>query len=341
MNENTLKNRKNYIDIAKGIGIILVVLGHCLAYGCQNRIFSAIYAFHMPLFFFLSGYVYKIKEADKFFSAKLKSLLLPVMFFEGFNLIIFFLIKILCKLVSHKIGNYYGCMTFGGFWFPMTLLYISSFYFLFDFKVAQKIKYPFLSKLISAIIFLGIGLVYAKKISDKPNQLITTAMVGYFFYALGNIFSVKSGNILKKLSEKNNYRILSVFIALLLFVLLFYFVGFSSHTVDMNTSRYNCRSLFILNALLGTFAVLFLSLGIKQSKILEWYGKNSLMILFVHIPLWKSFDFMIERSKIFGGGYKSIVVFIISLVLSTLIVKTINRYFSFLTGKIDFSENKK
>ena len=46
--------RLSFIDIAKGIGIILVILGHSLAYGCQNALFSMIYAFHMPVFFFFS-----------------------------------------------------------------------------------------------------------------------------------------------------------------------------------------------------------------------------------------------------------------------------------------------
>jgi uncharacterized membrane protein YcfT len=43
-----------WIDVARGIGILLVVLGH-LESGLSNRV---IYAFHIP-FFFLSGYVHK------------------------------------------------------------------------------------------------------------------------------------------------------------------------------------------------------------------------------------------------------------------------------------------
>ena len=47
--------RSNFIDIVKGIGIFLVVLGH------QNTILTQeIYSFHMPLFFFLSGIFIKI-----------------------------------------------------------------------------------------------------------------------------------------------------------------------------------------------------------------------------------------------------------------------------------------
>ena len=49
------------IDIAKGICIILVVIGHLLQFDCsglaKNTLFNYIYAFHMPVFMMLSGYV--------------------------------------------------------------------------------------------------------------------------------------------------------------------------------------------------------------------------------------------------------------------------------------------
>lgn len=43
-----------WLDAARGIGILLVIVGHALARGF---VFDVIYAFHMPLFFFLSGVV--------------------------------------------------------------------------------------------------------------------------------------------------------------------------------------------------------------------------------------------------------------------------------------------
>lgn len=48
--------RENTLDIAKGIVIILMVIGHC--YSTQNEILYMIYAFHMPFFFIVSGLLY-------------------------------------------------------------------------------------------------------------------------------------------------------------------------------------------------------------------------------------------------------------------------------------------
>ena len=58
LKNGTSSGRIAWIDIVRGIGILLVVLGH-LETGFPERV---IYAFHMPLFFFLSGYVHKIQN---------------------------------------------------------------------------------------------------------------------------------------------------------------------------------------------------------------------------------------------------------------------------------------
>ena len=61
----TNSERLVYLDIAKGIGIILVVIGHCIPdasslTGISNPYFKLmhqiIYSFHMPLFFFIAGF---------------------------------------------------------------------------------------------------------------------------------------------------------------------------------------------------------------------------------------------------------------------------------------------
>lgn len=51
------KKRDISFDIAKGIGMFLVVMGH--VHG-MNRTYGVIYSFHMPLFFLISGYFFKL-----------------------------------------------------------------------------------------------------------------------------------------------------------------------------------------------------------------------------------------------------------------------------------------
>lgn len=62
-----MKQRNVLIDAAKGLGILLVVLGHAVQKNTpdfDNLTFRIIYSFHMPLFMFLSGCVAKYNNAQ-------------------------------------------------------------------------------------------------------------------------------------------------------------------------------------------------------------------------------------------------------------------------------------
>ena len=64
MEKSTCRNLSQYnskISALKGVGITLMVIGHS---GINPSIGHWIYMFHMPLFFFLSGYLFKDKYFD-------------------------------------------------------------------------------------------------------------------------------------------------------------------------------------------------------------------------------------------------------------------------------------
>ncbi len=58
-----MTQEKNYINVAKGIGAILVIVGHAM--NLPYEICCLIYGFHMPLFFMISGYLYNQKKWEK------------------------------------------------------------------------------------------------------------------------------------------------------------------------------------------------------------------------------------------------------------------------------------
>src|SRR6266498_1330637 len=58
-NAAALAKRVQYIDIAKGIGIVLVVMGHNDFALISPFAHKLIYSFHMPMFFFMSGMFFK------------------------------------------------------------------------------------------------------------------------------------------------------------------------------------------------------------------------------------------------------------------------------------------
>ena len=100
-------NRIEWIDIAKGIGIILVVIGHNFSDG-ENIIYLRkwIYSFHMPLFFLLSGILFSAKqESFKDFSLKeLELFFYLILFLQLISLALF----ISSYLIVSKLIKYYG-----------------------------------------------------------------------------------------------------------------------------------------------------------------------------------------------------------------------------------------
>ena len=67
------KNRVNYFDIAKGIGMVCVILEH-LSLSAVNMV---VFTFHMPLFFIISGYFLKKQDMKLLVRKKFRQLLIP------------------------------------------------------------------------------------------------------------------------------------------------------------------------------------------------------------------------------------------------------------------------
>lgn len=71
-----MNKRITYVDICKALGIYLVVLDHIMPNTPKLR--AIIGAFHMPLFFILSGYTTSIKKSYKEYClSRIKSLIIP------------------------------------------------------------------------------------------------------------------------------------------------------------------------------------------------------------------------------------------------------------------------
>ena len=121
------------IDIAKGIGIILVVVAHGFSGYASNLIFC----FHMPLFFIISGMLFTPKPAISYAQNKAVHLLLPYFVFLLFFVLIAPSHKLETILDSRDYAHPYLVVLFGGqhlvsyamvFWF-VTCLFLTQQFF--------------------------------------------------------------------------------------------------------------------------------------------------------------------------------------------------------------------
>ncbi len=101
--------RLSYVDLAKAVGIFLMVLCHgAVPKGVDNLV----HAFHMPLFFMVSGWCFSVKRHPrfgKFVNSRAKSLLVPYLFW---SVVIFF-----------------GWQFFYAFFDPSKTIYLGDFFY--------------------------------------------------------------------------------------------------------------------------------------------------------------------------------------------------------------------
>lgn len=86
-------NRIAYIDAAKGIGILLMILGHTGMYGLPVVMHKMIYSFHMPMYFIISGFLFNTKKYEnvvfsKFIKREFIKYIIPYFVFAFINLVL-------------------------------------------------------------------------------------------------------------------------------------------------------------------------------------------------------------------------------------------------------------
>lgn len=147
----TSESHNRHISVAKGLAIILMVIGHS---GPPHALWSWIYTFHMPLFFVASGYFFNYKYLDQkflFTKKKIKGLYWPLVkwgmaFFLLRNLMVAlhihndplsFIAVIKKVLLSFFIPMQERLL--GGQWFVLLLLY-TSLALLFTLWIVRQIR---------------------------------------------------------------------------------------------------------------------------------------------------------------------------------------------------------
>lgn len=147
---SSAKTRIEWIDIAKGMGIVLVSFGHlCNGDGQSvwlsvlDTLISAIYLFHMPLFYFLGGLTFGMRGGfKKFLIRKVKTLLVPYYVFS-----LYFLAKPIAILVIPSMRSTFQTSHDYGLahQFIDVLIMGNGLWFLMAFFVAEVMMYGLVS----------------------------------------------------------------------------------------------------------------------------------------------------------------------------------------------------
>ena len=251
--------RKKYLDNAKGIAIIFVIIGHIFY---PATIFKRwFYSFHLPIFFIISGMLlYKNctqeKELNLKMSKKIKSLGIPYLTFSFLSTIAIALLSII-KGESKNIiidgikNNVKAILLLRGVkatWFlPCLFLSIFLFYIIYNTCKNKKLV-PIIITILFFIPFLKIDFVSISCKLILYRAFIACAWIAIGFYSYKTIESLN----------------INVLYLLLGFILSLLYIRLNKNLFDLCSLSLYDPLLYILSGLLGSFCFILL---FKKSKI--------------------------------------------------------------------------
>lgn len=336
--------RISYIDMAKGIGILLVVFGH-LGFASESLL-TWIMSFHMPLFFILSGMLLSHTNATRhsmsaFLKKKAKTILVPYFTFS---------------IISIIFSGILDSTTFGSY-LPTALTQTISFYgisvlwFLPALFFGETI-FLFIRKHtslgISGIICLGICLITVLSANTYHYHYVTDfnsylSLLGAYLIAV----FVRTGMAVAFLAigyytyyffftkehSSGSYAILAI-----LFLAFNIFLALKNGKVDLNYLVFHNYAFYFSAAFCGSMFVICLCAALPAWKPLIYTGKNSLIIMATHMNCrflgicYAVAGLVQSILPIIGTIGYQIIVITGMVVLEAIAIYVINHYLPFLIG---------
>lgn len=332
------KERIEYIDLSKGICIVLVVLYHTCQifhYSQSNTLF-VISSFRMPLYFILSGLFFK--EYNGFFDfskRKINKLLIP---FFSFYVILSIGLPVLLDFLDNnlsivRIGGYFSGWIKGHFfnaatWFLLAL-FMTNIIFYIIVSISRKTK-----KYIQTTIMLSslAGLIGCILSFHKINIPLYTdsALTVAPFFCFGYILRKYTRILYPNKLDKYNYLIITI-----LLLTLYIPYTLSQPMAGLRTNTINCNPLLMyLCGISGTMIILLLSKHIKRIPYISYIGRYSIMILLTHYALLKLISkYLLD--KIPHNLSTCIIAFLLVLTISSLFIPIFCKYLPTITAQKD------
>lgn len=334
-------HRLQWIDVAKGIAIIWVVIGHSF----RDEMFIAepnlylvkkvIYTFHMPLFLMLSGYTYglslrKAQTVADFAKKKAKSLLIPFVSYCVLLYVIFgvaFLLPLIKSILLEAGFDSVGVLPYiqrtlldrnpysYHVWFLWVLFLMQIACFGIEKIVGQKrgLTCTMLIAILASVVESNAGIEY---------HMLSMLMQDMIYFVAGEFICNYSRGVVE--NKKWILGSTSIFILLILYQCC----DFDIYSLrGVNLVLYNIgEMLFKLCVITSLISILKVAMLLENVSILKRIGRKSYGIYLFHQPFFSAFMGVILYSKLHLSSTLSCTICsIISILAPVLIVECANR----------------
>lgn len=269
-----------HLDLLKGLAILLMVMGHVIPWTLESDIiqkpimllddnsysfalvYQVIYSFHMPMLFFVSGFLFfkPIQHNEQYLKDIMKKRLKRI-----------FLPYIMTGTLLYISRGHWG------YWFLQCLFFMDVLVALVLYTVDHfKLK---IKSEVGLIAFVGVILYFLEKNSGNLEQNT------YGIVVVGRLFHFYPAFILGVLMRQiNKLRVLVsnekfLFCCLLVYVCSFILAGYHLPKIG-----------FVVNLFLPLSMILYLNHLFERvrggsffAKFLSWIGKNSMEVYILHV----------------------------------------------------------
>lgn len=293
-----MNKRIDYLDIAKGIGILFVVLGHNHIKQEYPIVYQVVYSFHMPFFFLLSGMFFKqeysfLELVRRRFNSLLKPFIAYLVIVYGTS-ILFTKIDLLTILGRIPKALYAGPNTLE--WVPMWFL---PHLFLVNLAAFLLVKliYNRLPWLWLRLILLA-GMFWLGAVTLKLFWPVTYPLFGrsFEFYGLpwsADLLLITSAFFLLGYEIRRSFLDNATVVRYSIWIFLVFlalFVGLHivfDSTIDFYIRSYEPAWVSTLEAISGSVLVLYLAKWLEKSPALvadslKYLGRASIVLLIFH-----------------------------------------------------------
>lgn len=351
--------RLDYTDVAKGIGIFLVVLGHA---SLKNAyITSYIYTFHMPLFFVISGLLLHHtgtceREFRKTVISRLYSIMLPYLIFS--------IIYTIIDCISHSpytLTNLRASVCLQGsgpLWFLPTL-FLSQLIFIALIKyIGIKAGSAVSAVLSVAALFINLRCIHltgadflnvANEYGANISLVVCRVFVCLIFIDAGYLFSMLISRV-KLTCPISGIAGLVLMISAFIPDMLSFIAKSEPDIYDMHYLDFgNNIPAYLLCSLSGSFGVILLCRGCEPlftggilkypHRLLKFWGENSLFIMVTHLNCQILFlgnlfaalaNTYITRAKDYFFLFN---VLWVCMLTESLLILLVNRFCPWIIGK--------
>lgn len=308
---NHSNNHLPYLDAARGLGILLIILSHI--WEDQRPVIVLMYSFHVPMFFLISGLLMAhtnvvSRSWKRILTSRIRGLVIPYFFYELVFLAIFGLRSGFD--FSSQNGSWYDSLLMKPLNVPVWFLIVLFAAELFVILILKTVR----SKHVSALIFLaafvlsfagaGLGDRETSAVLFRILSAVGFLSLGYFSY------------------EFLNGRTYSVPV-LIITAVLTCIPALWNGKVGIYKLTFGNPVIFTVCAVLGSFLILFL---LKNFRIraLELLGQHTVAILGLHIIALRILQEILGlKTDGYAGGILALVLVAVSMTIAGMVLEWI------------------